>query len=329
MDPGPDSTTRQGRWWKIIHLILTFGMEPPGPRAEADPLRRGRRRVSTLLVGIPLSAVLFYVDVHLPISLAGGSPYVVLVLLGLLSQSRGAVVALAGLASLLTILGHLFTPPVVPAHFGLINRLLALITIWLIAVLSLVHLNAQLRARDHLEWMANYDGLTGIHNRRFVMDQMERLVKMAQRYGQPFAVLMLDVDHFKRVNDRRGHVVGDEVLRMVCAVSRRCIRDVDILGRYGGEEFLVLLPNTDREEARMVAERIRHAVRAARAPVPGDPLRVTVSLGVSVYGAETTHAQALVAAADAALYRAKRGGRNRVCVASTADRALKSQAAVG
>jgi diguanylate cyclase (GGDEF)-like protein len=270
---------------------------------------------------------LLWVDTHLRISLAGGSPYVILVLLGLLSQSRGAVLGLAAVASILTVVGHLITPSVVDPRYSMINRGLALSTIWFIAVLALIHLNAQLVARARLEWMATYDALTGVYNRRFVLEQLQRLVKMARRYDQPFGVVLLDVDHFKRVNDRRGHAAGDEVLQTVCAVTRRCIRDVDVLGRYGGEEFLVLLPNADREEAVAVAERIRGAVRAARAPVAGDPLRVTVSLGVSVPAPGVEDAASLIAAADAALYAAKRGGRNRVCAAPAHRPSLHAEAA--
>lgn len=169
-----------------------------------------------------------------------------------------------------------------------------------------------------VERRAKTDALTGLWNRRHFTVELARWLDQADRYATPVSLVMVDVDHFKRVNDTHGHAVGDEVLRHVAALLRDGARTVDTVARLGGEEFALLLPSTDAAGAAEVAERLR-ATLAAR-PVRlagGEALVVTASFGVAGYPATTLTRERVVEAADAALYAAKRDGRNRVVVSGT------------
>jgi diguanylate cyclase (GGDEF)-like protein len=156
------------------------------------------------------------------------------------------------------------------------------------------------------------DSLTDLYNHRHIVDLLQAEVERVGRYQEAFSVLMIDVDHFKQVNDRYGHPMGDQVLREVAALLKDTLRAVDALGRYGGEEFMAVLPHTNAEEARATAERLRARVEG-HAFGGKEPLRVTISVGVATYpGEHADSAAAVVGAADRALYRAKDEGRNRV-----------------
>jgi len=159
-----------------------------------------------------------------------------------------------------------------------------------------------------LENLAMTDPLTGLANRRSLETALESAVSRAKRHNSDVSVIFLDVDHFKQFNDRFGHKVGDEVLRAVARVVLSSVRTEDVAGRYGGEEFLVVLPETDEVGSVGLAERIRSAVRAWDLPLPP----VTISLGVATLGAQSSSVAALVAKADQALYVSKQTGRDRV-----------------
>ena len=163
-----------------------------------------------------------------------------------------------------------------------------------------------------LHRLATSDPLTGVPNRREFMAFAEQHLARALRLDRPMAVLMLDVDNFKNVNDVYGHAMGDEVLIAVASVCRTVLRGGDMLGRMGGEEFAVVLPDASPAVAREVAERLRTTVEAMAVGSDGDSIRVTMSLGVAVRQAGDTSVDALLRRADAALYRAKATGRNRV-----------------
>jgi diguanylate cyclase (GGDEF)-like protein len=156
------------------------------------------------------------------------------------------------------------------------------------------------------------DGLTGVWNRRYLDLTLRKEIERAQRFGRPLSVLMLDIDRFKRVNDRLGHQRGDEVL---VEVTRRMIdqlrASIDVVGRYGGEEFVVLLPETPAAGALVVAEKIRTAIRDEPMQGAGD-VSITVSVGVSTYPEDGSHSDQLIRSADDAMYRAKAAGRDRV-----------------
>jgi two-component system cell cycle response regulator len=177
----------------------------------------------------------------------------------------------------------------------------------------------ELEARYQLKLAesAVQDSLTGVYNRRHLEDRLASELAAAQRHQHPLSVLLIDVDHFKRVNDQFGHLAGDEALRMVAFVLRGAVRKEDVLGRFGGEEFVVVARETALDGARILAERIRGAVEHARCAWHGHDLGLTVSIGVTVsiglaeYVSGKTD-RALLDAADRALYAAKAAGRNRV-----------------
>jgi diguanylate cyclase (GGDEF)-like protein len=160
------------------------------------------------------------------------------------------------------------------------------------------------------------DALTGLYNRWYVTEKIESEMNRSLRHGSPVAVLMIDIDHFKRVNDTWGHAVGDLVLKSVGQVLRDSCRVYDVPGRYGGEEFCVVLPETPLGKSPAVAERIRTRVAAAAVPVGGTSINVTASIGIAGIDDETADAiltaNALIDRADRALYVAKHRGRNRV-----------------
>ncbi len=173
-----------------------------------------------------------------------------------------------------------------------------------------VLLMASERVWEEFELLATRDALTGALTRRAVLQAGGEEFDRWRRYGQPLSLVLLDIDHFKQVNDRYGHQAGDRVLAGAVAAMRGELRVNDRLGRYGGEEFVILLPSTDAEAARASAERVRVAL-AAHAPEPGIP-PCTASLGLAWAQPGDTSLDALLARADEALYRAKANGRNRV-----------------
>ncbi len=168
------------------------------------------------------------------------------------------------------------------------------------------------RLHLHLDHLASYDMLTGAYNRRAFEEARERELARSQRHGTALAVLLLDLDHFKQINDHYGHAFGDRVLRQAAQTIKTVLRIEDTLGRIGGEEFCVLLPQTDREEVAKIAERIRSAVAAQITDYNGQQARVTVSIGVAMADAQTRDWETVFQAADQALYRAKQEGRNRI-----------------
>jgi diguanylate cyclase (GGDEF)-like protein len=164
-------------------------------------------------------------------------------------------------------------------------------------------------ARRRIEELSRRDALTGLTNRRWLDEVLRLEVERSRRYVAPLSLVMVDLDLFKEVNDSFGHVVGDQVLKSVAEALEGAVRMTDVVGRYGGEEFLVLLPNTELEQARLLAERMRAGLHLM--PVTFRPEAVTASFGVAQWSAEDNVAS-LVDRADEALYEAKQGGRDRV-----------------
>jgi diguanylate cyclase (GGDEF)-like protein len=166
---------------------------------------------------------------------------------------------------------------------------------------------------ERVKQLAYLDGLTGIFNRRFfelrIMEEIER----ARRYGTGMGVIMADIDQFKRLNDEFGHLLGDEVLRQVSSLFHQQLRKVDVVCRYGGEEFAILLTQINAQQAIAIAEKLRRMVESYQ--FPGVPRTITISAGVAVFPAHGTTRDEMVRAADTGLYAAKQAGRNRICVA--------------
>ncbi|MFQ5830397.1 MAG: diguanylate cyclase [Candidatus Methylomirabilia bacterium] len=183
-------------------------------------------------------------------------------------------------------------------------------------------------AREALREQATHDALTGLWNRRAILDLLNQELVRAGREGRSVAVVIADLDHFKRVNDTYGHLVGDAVLRETARRIRASLRPYDAIGRFGGEEFLIVLPGCDESSGVKQAERLRERIGGEVMEASEARLSVTSSFGVAVSDSKrAADADALIRVADAALYRAKWGGRNRVMPAGPEDMAVKAPAA--
>lgn len=171
------------------------------------------------------------------------------------------------------------------------------------------------RYQRRIAALANTDQLTGLPNRRGFELLAGQALQDARRQRQPLCALMLDIDNFKQLNDQHGHLAGDQALRAFAAHLRNLPRQSDIVCRWGGEEFAILLKDSSQEAARQLAERLRVSIEALRLPINGQQLQMTVSIGLS-QREDQENIEQLLNRADRALYRAKQSGRNRVCEAS-------------
>jgi diguanylate cyclase (GGDEF)-like protein len=191
------------------------------------------------------------------------------------------------------------------------------------AVTHFVTITTDISARkameERLREMAVTDPLTGALNRRRFMELGQQEFHRIRRTGEPLSVLMLDIDHFKRVNDTRGHPAGDAVIKALANFAKQAVRALDTVARLGGEEFAALLPMTPQDAAAEVGERIRAIVAASPVAWEGVPIAFTVSIGAAQVTPATANFEALLANADQALYEAKHGGRNRVVQWSQKD----------
>lgn len=171
--------------------------------------------------------------------------------------------------------------------------------------------NIEALYHEEIYRMTILDGLTGVHNKRFFLEFLEREMARAKRHDRPLSLAMLDLDHFKHVNDTHGHLVGDTTLKKVAHVIESRVRRDELLARYGGEEFAVVLPETDLKGAQTFGETVRQQVAEHSFAFDGHDIRVTVSIGVATLGSDDD-VDALIREADAQLYRAKDAGRNAV-----------------
>ncbi len=167
------------------------------------------------------------------------------------------------------------------------------------------HLNEELKTASRV------DGLTGLYNRRYWQERFDEMHKLCVRREKPSTALMLDIDHFKRINDTYGHQAGDKVIKMLAALIKRCVRETDLAGRYGGEEFAIILNDSSVEDAKIVAERIRQLAKRLVVEHEGESISFTVSLGLAQFTPDFKGALAWLECADQALYEAKENGRNQ------------------
>ena len=170
-----------------------------------------------------------------------------------------------------------------------------------------------METNKRLELLSITDGLTKLHNHRYFQDELARAFEESQRYQRPLSLAMIDIDFFKKINDTYGHAVGDDVLKRAAQLYRTSVRSTDLVARYGGEEFAVMMPETALQDGITFAEKIRQLLESSPLETQAGPVTATVSIGVASVPHSRIHsAKELIVAADKALYRAKKAGRNQV-----------------
>ena len=244
-------------------------------------------------------------------------PYIALPLLGLLARSSRAVINLAILGTVLNFAGVVMATSGAPLYALLVNHLMSGILVWMVAYMSLTHLAEGNRLWASLHEAAFRDPLTGLFNRRYVFDAFRNELKKHHRYGDSLSIILIDADHFKQINDQHGHPAGDAALKTIARACNESIRDTDVVGRFGGEEFIILLPHTTSTAAEIVAERIRKSMLRREISWQGQRFAVRLSCGIAEAGVHADDFDALIAAADQALYSAKKRGRNQTRIAET------------
>ncbi|MFY7855176.1 MAG: GGDEF domain-containing protein [Rubrivivax sp.] len=284
---------------------------------------------TVLALGLALSWVVFFTSLALAWVLLGTARVMVRrlpfefgrhigVALALPTGLTGLVFLVRGaLAPALTAVG---TPMTAIDHPALLVFAVYSIIMLLLSQFSLGAMTV-LRVVRQLRHLSTHDALTGVLNRRGLDDRLDRELERLHRYGQPFALLSLDIDHFKAINDRHGHAVGDAVLMRVAQSLGGGVREVDVLGRSGGEEFMVLMPHTDAEAAAGAAQRLLQRLHDHPAGPQGAV--VTASIGVASASNRRERRDDLLRRLDGALYAAKQGGRDRVVLAPEADAAMR------
>jgi diguanylate cyclase (GGDEF)-like protein len=275
-------------------------------------------------LGGPLQAVVALAFVTGLVYLTGGfdSPFTfgfpLIVGAGALLVAPRIALALALLATVAYI-GIGFAVDQVPQPGPLIQMAVSLTGVYLLAYVGASVGREQRRARDAAIRLSTIDSLTGLYNRTYFFSALEREIARGDRSGRAFCLVMLDLDDLKAINDRFGHISGDQVLRAVADIVRSGVRKIDVAARYGGDEFVALLPETDPTGGWVLAEKVRLMV--AEQGMPGVDPGPTVSVGVVSYPADGRSADALLVSADRAMYASKRGGKNRV--ARAAEEPLK------
>lgn len=265
-----------------------------------------------------LMGLIFYIDTRVPLGVAIGSLYILVVLLALWSRRARFIYIVAAVSSVLVVGVWIYKPAVEEMGKVVFNRGLALFIIWATALLCL-----KIRAAQHeLVRIASYDFLTGVLNRREMFNRLSMEMSRVDRVDHALSVIILDIDHFKDINDRYGHQAGDDVLKEMAGILKEHLRKYDYICRYGGEEFLVVAPETPLPVAHDLAERLRLMVMQAKfTPSNSPPIAITISAGVAQQ-VKGELVASLISRADAALYEAKEAGRNRVVVARSDEQSV-------
>jgi len=294
--------SRAGRSWSDLAA--------PHPTLHDEDALMGSLTMQDMLriaLAVAICVGLFLSDLITPVEMNEVQLYPLAFLPLYRVQVRFLLPLFAVVSIILIVLGYSIEPD--PDFWdGLSNRSFSI----LMVLGTAIALGRLATAERKLMLRALTDPLTGVFNRRTFLDMSSKEEARARRRGTLTSVLMMDIDHFKRINDTYGHGVGDQVIKALAAVATKGLRPTDILARYGGEEFIVTLPETDGDVAQKVAERLRSSLEQAvvKADSVGD-VRFTVSIGVATFATGVALADAM-ARADQALYRAKESGRNRV-----------------
>ncbi len=270
------------------------------------------REFILLIIYILTLGIIFVADLMIPLGVAAGVPYIVPVLITIKSKRKVDTYIVGIIGILLTIVGYFTSPTAGGVPWMVVfNRGLAIFVIIVTTMFVIDRKGSEekiMALNKELHELAHRDPLTGTENRLSFMKVIEEEVERAQRYNVPLSVIMFDIDSFKKINDTFGHATGDEVLKKLTEIIENNLRKSDKLFRVGGEEFVVTLPNTDIDKAKIVAEKLRKAVCKTHFGKTG---RITISIGVTQV-TEDDDVDTLITRVDEALYRAKNNGRNRV-----------------
>ncbi len=269
--------------------------------ALTPELRRGLRLAAVLA----LTALIYWVNLRTPAAFRFGILYVLPVLLAAWNDGLAWGIVFAGATS---VLRYLVGIDQMPADTPLEARLANELSYLAVVAVAIAGLSQLRRTQAQLELLATHDPLTNVFNARAFSTELAQELGRNRRYGRPLALIYLDLDDFKRVNDAHGHATGDAVLRLVADATRSAVRQADVVGRLGGDEFAVLMPETEGTVAHAAANRLAVGIRTVFRGTPS----VTASIGVvSVTGSEAGTDE-LLRKADQAMYEAKRGGKDRV-----------------
>jgi diguanylate cyclase (GGDEF)-like protein len=286
--------------------------------------------------------VIFWADFSYPQLISSGTSYIVLLAVSLIARSRLSLWLLCLLFAGLLIGGYFFGNsqayllPILGAESNsmismrnqeteytmILMRLVGVLAILSTAIVGTMFLRKSRLVEDYLRNLSITDYLTGVYSRRFLFETLkQRFSDVRRNASNNFSTIIIDIDFFRLVNEKYSHLGGDLALRMLCDCVRGVIRDVDMIGRYGGEEFLVVLPNTGIDGAMLLAERLRVAAEKMEVAFEGKRIPITISLGVTDYRTfNYQHLEEMLKSADEALYRAKNNGRNQVQKALEEDR---------
>ncbi len=298
-----------------ILFVLVRGISRFSQKILSEPKKKMLLQLylyllATLFIGLT------WVDIHYTMDLSG---YIIIILFisTIIWQSARDFAIISGFSLLLLILSFLQVEPYHKIEFqNYIQAVIYYILSWVLYTslfgvrtenfLNRIHLEGQYRM---LESESATDPLTSLYNRRYMKEELQKELARSERSGRPFSIVLLDIDHFKKVNETYGHITGDDTLREMARILREAVRLSDKVFRFGGEEFLILLPESRGDEAFSLAERIREKVE--HFPFTGLRRHLTISLGVAQSGEDSTM-DYLISMADKGLYTAKKKGRNRV-----------------
>lgn len=280
-----------------------------------------RQEIIFGLIGLLVCTFFAYLDFNISNDIATSIAYVSLLGFGLLARSRRLTICFGLLGILATFFGYYY-PVNEFTQIDFTNRQLVVIAILTITITSHIFMIRQEEFDASLYRIAITDELTGIANRRALVEELEKRITEAVRYKKELSLLMFDIDGFKDINDSYGHLIGDAILQRLTRVCQNWLRTTDIIGRYGGEEFLAICPNTSLEGAKTLAERIRLAIEQSDFTYKNTKISVTVSIGVTeltnhIYDLLSNRNEVeilhdMIDAADSAMYIAKRKGKNSV-----------------